>query len=465
MKKVALSAVAAGLVISTALFYDFPAQAAIPFLDQLRGSSVGQDVPTLAPVMKKVTPAVVNISTKTKIRIAPNPLLEDPIFRQFFGFPGMQEQRQEREIQSVGSGVIIDAAKGYVLTNNHVVDNADEVFVTLKDKRRIKAEIVGKDKETDIAVLKIKADNLTAVPLGDSSKLEVGDFVVAIGNPFGLGQTVTSGLVSALGRNGLGIEGYENFIQTDAAINPGNSGGALINLKGELIGINTAILSSSGGNVGIGFAIPVDTVKNIMSQLVDHGSIERGQLGINIQDVTPEIADALGINTNSGALIAKVEKGSAADKAGLKEGDVVIKFNDSDLAGANDLQNRMSLLRIGEKVNLDILRGGSHQNITATIGKRSTISADAIGNEIPLLKGATLEGLPDGKGRDGVVVTHIEPDSAAAMSGVEEGDIITSVNQKKVSSPAEVIEAAKHSRGGLLLNIQRGDAALFIVIR
>lgn len=457
MKKIKLFFVTICLLIFVSLFPPLHTQAAIPFLEQ--------DIPTLAPIMKKVTPAVVNISTKTKVRIAPNPLLEDPIFRQFFGFPGMRMQQREREVQSVGSGVIADAVKGYVLTNNHVVDGADEVFVTLKDKRRFKAELIGKDKETDIAVLKINADSLIAVPFGNSGKLEVGDFVVAIGNPFGLGQTVTSGLVSALGRNGLGIEGYENFIQTDAAINPGNSGGALINLKGELIGINTAILSRSGGNVGIGFAIPVDTVKNIMAQLIDHGAIERGQLGVNIQEVTPEIADALGTNAYLGALVAKVEKNSAADKAGLKEGDVVISFNGIDVAGSDDLRNRIGLLRIGEKVNMEILRDGKRHNLTATIGKRNMVSADAVGNEVPLLRGAALESLSDGKSKVGVLVTHVEPDSAAAMSGIEEGDIIISVNQKKVFSPAEVVEIAGRNKRALLLNIQRGNTALFIVIR
>ena len=477
MKKITHYVLVATMLASTVLTPIASAEATIPFLEQLikpsntsQAATQQQDVPTLAPVIKKVTPAVVNISTKTKVRVAPNPLLEDPMFRQFFNFgmPGMpqeQMQQHEREVQSVGSGVIVDAGKGYVLTNNHVVDSADEVYVTLKDKRRIKAEVIGKDKETDIAVLKIKASNLTSVPLGDSTRLEVGDFVIAVGNPFGLGQTVTSGMVSALGRNGLGIEGYENFIQTDAAINPGNSGGALINLRGELVGINTAILSRSGGNVGIGFAIPVDMAKHVMDQLVDHGAIERGQLGIHIQDVTPEIAEALGINANQGALVARVDKSSAADKAGVKEGDVVIKFNDSDVAGAGDLKNKVGLLRIGDKVTMEIVHKGKHQNITATISKRSTVSADTVASEVPLLKGAALGSLPDGNGKEGVLVTHVDPDSAAAMAGVEEGDIITSVNQKKVTNPAEVIEVAKKNSKSLLLNIQRGDAALFIVIQ
>ncbi|HEU5048085.1 MAG TPA: DegQ family serine endoprotease [Rickettsiales bacterium] len=461
MRKFVIRLIATSLLTGVASLCALPAQAAIPFIDTIGKND--QQEPSLAPMLKQVTPAVVNISTKASMRVS-NPLFDDPVFRNLFNFPGGMPQ-EEREVQAVGSGVIVDADKGYVLTNAHVVEHAKEVFVTLKDKRKIKAEVVGKDAETDLAVLKIKADNLTAIKVGDSGKLEVGDFVVAIGNPFGLGQTVTSGIVSALGRNGLGIEGYENFIQTDAAINPGNSGGALTDLKGNLIGINTAIMSRSGGNVGIGFAIPVSMAVDVMHQLIEHGSIERGQLGVHIQDITPEIASAIGTSVHEGALVAKVEKGSNAAKAGIKEGDVITSVNGHPVTGAVDLRNRVGLMGIGAKVEMEIVRGGKHETISTTIGKRTEMSSEALGNEIKLLKGATLADMPEGNPVKGVQVTNVNPESQAAAAGIEKGDIITSVNQKRVTSVAELIEAARQHPKTLLLNIQRGDAALFIVIQ
>ena len=448
---------AVALIAGTALVPLPEANAAIPFLSG--------DEPSLAPMLKEVTPAVVNISSKFSMRATPNPMLEDPMFRQFFNFQFPQMPEQEREVQSVGSGVIVDAEKGYVLTNCHVADDTAEIYVTLKDKRKFKAEVVGKDKETDIAVLKIKADNLTAIKIGDSGKLQVGDFVVAIGNPFGLGQSVTSGIVSALGRNGLGIEGYENFIQTDAAINPGNSGGALTNLKGELIGINTAILSRSGGSAGIGFAIPIDMAKEVVHQLEEHGKIERGQLGVIIQDVTAEIASAMGIAAEQGALVAKVEKGSEADKAGVKEGDVVIKLNGENILGASDLRNRIGLMGVGTKVSLEIIRKGDHKTIQATIGKRKDTPSESPKAQAQLLKGASVRDLPEGSEQKGVEVEHVEPGSQAAAAGIHEGDIITSVNQKPVANVKEVMEAAKANPKALLLNLRRGDVAVFVVIQ
>ncbi|MBD3670046.1 MAG: trypsin-like peptidase domain-containing protein, partial [Gammaproteobacteria bacterium] len=274
--------VSLSLVLLLGLLGMQPALAALPLTD-----SQGQELPTLAPMLEQATPSVVNINTRSKVRVQNNPLLDDPFFRHFFNVP---EQPRERSAQSLGSGVIIDADKGYIVTNNHVIDKADEIQVTLRDGRTYDAELVGTDPETDVAVIRIEADNLNAVPMADSDTLRVGDFVVAIGNPFGLGQTVTSGIVSALGRSGLGIEGYEDFIQTDASINPGNSGGALVNLKGELIGINTAIFSQSGGNIGIGFAIPVNMARDVVDQLVRHGEVRRGILGVQAQDLTPQLA-------------------------------------------------------------------------------------------------------------------------------------------------------------------------------
>ncbi len=466
MKKRIIYPLALGLLCSSALVVK-NSEAAIPFFSA--ESTPQQGMPTLAPILKEVTPAVVNISTKSKVEVAAiNPMFNDPFFNQFFNIPQMQQQqpqqKQQREVQSAGSGVIIDAGKGYVLTNNHVIKGADEIYVSLKDKRRLKAKLVGTDEATDIAVLKIDSGNLTAIKLA-SGLPEVGDFVLAIGNPFGIGQTVTSGIVSALGRNGLGIEGYENFIQTDASINPGNSGGALINLKGELVGINTAILSKSGGNVGIGFAIPVSMASQVMNQLIDHGSIERGQLGIHIQDVTPEISEAMGISVNEGALVSKIEKDSSAEKAGFKEGDVVIKFNGEAIGGSSDLKNKVGMLAIGQKVTMEVMRDGKSKTLTATIGKTKQVSGAAVEADAPLLKGITLSSVADGSKTEGVLVKAIEDNSPAASVGLKVGDIITSVNKQKVTSPEDVIKAAKASKKTLLINITRGDSSMFIVIQ
>jgi serine protease Do/serine protease DegQ len=455
-------------VVAFIVFSPLAVQAAIPVVNP-DGST-----PTLAPILKPVMPGVVNISVKSKVRVELPPMFNDPMFRRFFGeqFGLAPDGRApERSVQGVGSGVIVDAANGYVITNNHVIEKADEIFVVFKDKRQLRAEVVGRDDETDIAVLKIKPENLTAVPIGSSSKLEVGDFVVAIGNPFGLGHTVTSGIVSALGRSGLGIENYEDFIQTDASINPGNSGGALINLRGELIGINTAILSRTGGNVGIGFAIPIDMVQTTMKQLITHGKIERGQLGIQIQDITPELAEALGINTNQGAVIARVQPDSPAEKAGLRDGDVVTSFNSMPVDGAADLRNRVGQIRIGTTITLDILRGGKKQVIDVVVGKRDLVATGS-GAPVdhPLLEGAVFVPAPvsneDGrKPTPGVVVKEIEPGSVAERAGLEVGDLIVSCNQVPVKSPTDLAKAAAKNKAAILLNIRRGDGALFLVVR
>ena len=286
-------------------------------------------MPSLAPMVKRVSPAVVNVATRGTIKEKPgqrNPLLDDPFFRRFFDVPPDAKPR-ERQFQSAGSGVIVDAKNGYIITNHHVVENASEITVTLLDNRSFSAKVVGSDEGADIAVLQAKQPNLVAMALGDSSHLEVGDYVVAIGNPFGLQNTVTAGIVSALGRSGINPEGYEDFIQTDASINPGNSGGALVNLRGELVGINSAILSGSGGNIGIGFAIPVNMAKGVMDQLIKYGQVKRGVLGVNIYNVTPDIAKEFGLTESSGALVAGVAQGSAAERAGVKTGDIITSIN------------------------------------------------------------------------------------------------------------------------------------------
>jgi Do/DeqQ family serine protease len=320
-------------------------------------------VQTIAPVVSRVTPGVVGISVRGRVR-EDNPLLQDPLFRRFFN---LQQQPMERETQATGSGVIVDAAQGYVLTNSHVTENGNSIEVTTKDNRKFKARLIGRDPETDIAVLQISGSNLTAVAMGDSDRLQVGDFVLAVGNPFGLGQTVTSGIVSALGRSGLGIEGYEDFIQTDASINPGNSGGPLVDLQGRIVGINTAIVAPSGGNVGIGFAVPINMARQVMDQLVNYGEIKRGRIGVAMQDLTPDIAQALGTTRSEGAVIARVEPGSPAERAGLRTNDLIVAVNGAAIRNGSELRNKVVVARIGDAVDLTIVRGSSEHTVTVRI--------------------------------------------------------------------------------------------------
>src|SRR5271170_6957767 len=330
----------------------------------------GAVVPSLAPILSRITPGVVNIAVRGRVK-EQNPLLQDPFFRRFFNLP-QNQQPEERETQATGSGVIVDAAQGYVLTNGHVAENATRIEVITKDNRRLTAKLIGIDTDTDIAVLQIPAVNLTALPMGDSDRLQVGDFVIAIGNPFGLGQTVTSGIVSALGRSGLGIEGYEDFIQTDASINPGNSGGPLVNLQGQCVGINTAILAPGGGNIGIGFAVPINMAHRVMDQLLRYGEVKRGRIGVAIQDLTPDLAQAMNTTRANGAVIAKVVPGSPADHAGLKSGDLVVAVNGAPMRSGTELRNRVGLSRIGDEVELTVERGGAERNVTVRIEKATT---------------------------------------------------------------------------------------------
>jgi serine protease DegQ len=322
-------------------------------------------VTSVAPLVQQVTPAVVNISTRTTESVE-NPLLQDPFFRRFFNVPENMPLPQ-RETRAAGSGVIVDGANGYVLTNSHVVEGADRIDVTTKDNRTFRAKLVGQDTATDVAVLRIEAGNLQSLPFGDSDRVLVGDYVLAIGNPFGLGQTVTGGIVSAIGRSGLGIEGYEDFIQTDASINPGNSGGALVNFKGELIGLNTAILAPGGGNIGIGFAVPINMARKVMTQLVQHGSVRRGHIGVAIQDLSPELARELKSKRADGAAVVDVERGSPAAQAGLERGDVVVAVDGAPVRSATELRNRIGLTLVGSKVALTVERQGQRRNIDITI--------------------------------------------------------------------------------------------------
>jgi serine protease DegQ len=352
------------LPVVLALALTGPAMVAAPSLAQQRTPVIeAQPFPSLAPLLKNVTPAVVNISVAVTSQTQDNPLARDPFFRRF-----LPPQERPQQSQAAGSGVIVDAQRGYVMTNNHVVGRADKISVTLRDGRTLNAKLVGTDPGTDIAVVQIPAENLTAMTFGDSAALEVGDYVVAIGNPFGLGQTVTSGIVSALGRSGLGA-GYEDFIQTDASINPGNSGGALVDLRGRLIGINTAIIAPSGGNVGIGFAVPINMARSVFDQIVQYGKVQRGRVGVQVQDVTPDIASAIGMSQPSGALLAKVEPNSPAAKAGLKQGDVILSLDGKPVRNSSDLRNRVGLVRVGEKIDVTYRRGNDERNTSMRVAE------------------------------------------------------------------------------------------------
>ena len=433
------------------------AQAALPFDNR---NLVGRDGnPSLAPLMREVTPAVVNIATRSRVAVPVNPLFNDPFFRRFFNLP---ERPQPREQLSAGSGVIVDADRGYVLTNNHVIEDADDIVVRLKDRREYQAELIGRDPGTDIAVLKIKAKGLTALPFGNSDQLQVGDFVVAIGNPFGLGQTVTSGIVSALGRSGLNIEGYEDFIQTDASINPGNSGGALVNLRGELVGINTAIIGPAGGNVGIGFAVPSNMARVVLDQLIEYGEVKRGQLGVIIQDISAELAQALGLETTNGAVVTEVAPGSAAQTAGIQPGDVIVAVDGRPVRNSGDLRNRIGLLRIGSNTRITLIREGRELTVDARIGIASA-SADVEGEELRAqLAGARFADNPRGSG---VRVTDVQRGSPAARYGLRPDDLIYAVNRREVSNLADFRREVSESGRVLALSIQRGNMSLFIVIQ
>ncbi len=443
-------------ILVFALFFSFPGAvlAALPaVLD-------GQKMPSLAPMLEQTTPAVVNIATRSTKVLPGNPLMEDPFFRRFFDFP---EQPRKKSTQSLGSGVIVDAAKGLIITNHHVIDGADEITVTLNDGRELRADLMGKDTQADIAVIQVRADGLTALQWADSGQLRVGDFVVAIGNPFGLGQTVTSGIVSALGRSGLGIEDFEDFIQTDASINPGNSGGALVDLEGKLIGINTAILGTSGGNIGIGFAIPSNMAQQILTQLLKFGEVRRGRLGISSQNLTPELARAFSINHNNGVVIVDVIPGSSADRAGLRRGDVVTKVGGRPVKNADGVRNIMGLMLVGQKIELEIVRQGKKKTVTAVVdASDDRISGKSLS---PLLEGAVFINAETRGGRPYVEISEVEPGSAMADYGLREGDIILSANRESVADINDFREAVSLDKNTVLLNVQRGRNAYYVLIQ
>jgi len=425
----------------------------------------GETLPSLAPMLEDVLPSVVNISTEGRVSAGSSPFQSDPFFERFFNMMPDSQPRQRRT-QSLGSGVIIDSESGYVVTNHHVIENADQIRVRLDDGRSFEAKVVGADPEADVAVIQIPAQGLKAINIGDSDSLRVGDFVVAIGNPFGLSQTATSGIVSALGRSGLGIEGYEDFIQTDASINQGNSGGALVNLRGELIGVNTAILARGGGNVGIGFAIPVNMVVSLTAQIIEFGEVRRGRLGVHIQDLTPELAQAFGVEAGSGALISKVIPDSAAKAADLREGDVITMVNGRAIKGATELRNVIGLARADEEIELTYIR--DRKSFNKKIRIRAVVAESGRGIQISeSFEGARLEDVDDRSsqnGQPGIRVVEVASGSAAWQAGLRSGDIILSVNRQWVFSLEDLVQIVNGRTSGLLLNIQRGESALFLVI-
>jgi serine protease Do/serine protease DegQ len=445
------------LLATPALAAASAAFAALPFAVD------GQPLPSLAPMLEKVTPAVVNVGVIGRTQGA-SPLQRDPFFRPFFNRP----DRPPRQESSAGSGVIVDAARGFVITNHHVIRDAQEIVILLKDRRVYKAELVGSDPGTDVALLRIPAEKLTAIRLGDSDAASVGDFVVAIGNPFGIGQTVTSGIVSALGRGGPGIEGYQEFIQTDASINPGNSGGALVNLRGELIGINTALFGPSGANVGIGFAIPSNMMRTVMDQIVRFGEVRRGRLGVETQDLTPETAKQLGVAITEGAVVLRVEPGSAGEKAGLRPKDVVTAVNERPIRASAELRNRVGLTPIGEEVDMTVLREGREIRVRARVAELFQ-STSVVGESVPQLAGLKVADIQPGMpmhGRlEGVFVAGVDRDSAASRNGLRAGDVIVGVGAARVGSVKQFTDSLRAAEQPLRLSLLRGDYRIQLVVR
>lgn len=417
---------------------------------------------SLAPMLQKILPSVVNIRAQIKItdlntlnRIQKSQQQTD------------QNAPVPDKYLSVGSGVIVNAEKGYILTNAHVVEDAERVVVTLSDGHHYTAKTIGLDKPSDIALLQIQGKNLSAITLGNSANLKVGDVVAAIGNPFGLSQSVTSGIISALGRSTLGIENYENFIQIDASINPGNSGGALVNTDGQLIGINTAILAPDRGSIGIGFAIPSNMAKSVMQQLIEYGNVRRGTLGIGAQDISPDLANAFNLTASKGAVVTQVLPNSPAEKAGLQVGDIITTVNGAEIKNANDVVNEVGFIRVDSKANISLQRKDKTLNLTATLTdpkKREEANASLD----PFLYGVSLKDFtllsPIHGNIKGVLVVTVQEDTNAWQSDLRPGDVITSANQQKITSIDELKKIAANAKTTLLLNVLRGPGAVFLVI-
>ena len=432
-----------GLTLSW--MYAVCAQAALPV-----ALGNGERLPSLAPMLEQATPAVVNIATYATVAVR-NPLLEDEFFRRFFNVP------RYRRTQSAGSGVVVDAKDGYIVTNHHVVRSADEINITLSDGRVLPATLVGADEQVDLAVLKVDPERLAEIDFADSTELRVGDFVVAIGSPFGLSQTVTSGIVSHLGRTGLGIEGFEDFIQTDASINPGNSGGALVDLNGRLVGINTAIVAPSGGNVGIGFAIPSNMVRAIMHQLIDHGEVRRGYLGLAVQGLNVELAEAFSMERTEGVVVVEVDPESAAEESGLRAGDIITRMGQRDIQQLSDYHSQTAVMFVGDQVDLEVLREGetvrlvmavADDNLEEVSGRR--IDARLAGTELQNFRNADERTLGTG-----VLVTDIASDSLPYQYGLRAGDILVAANGREVRNLTELRNAARTNQRRLSLRVDR----------
>ena len=420
----------------------------------------GQPLPSLAPMLEQTTPAVVNISTTGSVQ-AVNPLAEDPFFRHFFDLPRNRGGSSQEQTQSLGSGVIVDAAEGLVVTNHHVIEDAEEILVTLTDGREFEATLVGNDPEADIAVIRITADNLTALRWADSDKLRVGDFVVAIGNPFGLGQTVTSGIVSALGRSGLGIEEIEDFIQTDASINPGNSGGALVNLLGEVVGINTAIVGPSGGNVGIGFAIPSNLAQGLMQQLVSDGEVRRGRIGVSLQVLTDELQQVFSVK--KGVVVSAVQPESPAENAGLRRGDVLTEIDGRKVQTLSQVKNTIGLLNIGEQIKVKFIREKQPFTTELYVGESelTSIEGEELANQ---LEGATFQNFSV-RGRQVVAIAEVRTGSRMHSYGFRRGDIILSANRVPVESVEELMDAVSLQSASTTLDMQRGNQSQTVLVQ
>ena len=430
---------------------------------------------TMAPLLESVTPAVVSIDVSgTRKSSAPQGFSgNEELFERFFG--GRIPQQQDRERRGIGSGVIVDASKGLIITNHHVVEDADEITVTLEDKRELKAELVGSDPKTDIAVIKVPARRLRALSFAKSSNVKVGDYVIAVGNPFGLSHSVTSGIISALGRDRGAGDNYQDFIQTDASINPGNSGGALVNSKGELIGINAAIVTRSGGNNGIGFAVPVRIVQGVMRQLVSYGEVRRGRIGVLIRDISPTLKEALELSTLDGALVSDVVEDSPADKAGLEKGDIIVAFNGEDILDASDIRNSVGLIEPGERADITYLREGKRRSTRIEVEEfeeEREVLDESAAEDIPALEsfsGASITDIPDDMelrgGTDGVLVASVERSSKAERAGLRKGDIIREVNRTEVSDLESFENAIDGKDGPFALSVERDGRNAFIAVK
>ena len=417
----------------------------------------GKPFPSLAPMLEKVSPSVVNIATFANVKVA-NPLFDDPYFRRFFNVP--DSRRTQRRTKSAGSGVVVDAKRGYIITNNHVIDRADEITVGLSDGRTLTAELVGKDPKVDLAVLKVPSEALTEVNFADSTQVSVGDFVVAIGNPFGFNQTVTSGIVSALGRSGLRQANYEDFIQTDASINPGNSGGALVDLGGNLVGINTAIYAPTGGNVGIGFAIPANMVLAIMNELIEHGRVRRGYVGLSVEPLNVELAKAFEVSQRDGVVVVEVQPGGAAENAGLAPGDIITRVGKTEVMQVSDFYSQTAIIVVGDEVKLDILRNGKKQNVTMRISDNSDTFVDG-GRLDPRFEGTQLQNFFE-EGGDletsvSVLVKAVESSSPAWRYGLRPGDLIVGASRRSVGNLGELGDLIKRGRPILLRVYRDGE--------